>query len=119
MTWRLHDYIHLHLTNVKLADLQSCQNPLKKFDDLLNDDKHSCFITFIPRTQVIWETFETIVRGDNRYVTTFKQVREFVETCFNNHYEKSNDDFDIDEIMATISELEASDDTIVIIEFED
>ena len=119
MAWRLHDYIHLHLTKTKLSELQSCKEPLKLLDSLLDDNKQVCFITFSPQAHVIWDTFEQIVRKDNRCVTTFKQVKEFVETCFNNHYEKSNDYFDIDEMLACVSEIEVPDDTVVIIEFED
>lgn len=29
MAWRLHDFIHLDLTDTKLSDLKSCENPLK------------------------------------------------------------------------------------------
>lgn len=119
MAWRLHDYIHLNLTNIKLSELQSYENPLKILDNILDNDKCECFITFSPQTQVIWDNFEQIVRKDNRCVTTFKQVKEFVETCFNNHYEKSSYDFDINEMLTCVSEIKTSDDTIVTIEFED
>lgn len=119
MAWRLHDYIHLNLTSVKLSELQFCKQPLKMLDSLLDDNNQIRFITFSPQTHPIWEAFEQIVRNDNKYVTTFKQVKEFVETCFNNHYEKSNDYFDIDETLACVSEIEVPDDAIVIIEFED
>lgn len=119
MAWRLHDYIHLNLTDLKLSELKNHNNPLKLMDDLINEDENIRFITFCPQTQVIWDEFENIVRKDNKYVTTFKQVKDFVNTCFNNHYEQSNDYFDIDEMIAIVSEIDASDDTIVIIEFED
>lgn len=119
MAWRLHDYIHLDLTDTKLSDLKSCDNPLKLLDKILDYNNNERFITFSPQTQVIMDAFDEIVRKDNKYVTTFKQVKEFVETCFNNHYEKSNYDFDIDEMLACVSEIETSDDTIVTIEFED
>ena len=119
MAWRLHDYIHLNLTKTKLSGVQSCKQPLKMLDSLLDDNTQIRFITFSPQTHVFWDAFEQIVRKDNRCVTTFKQVKEFVETCFNNHYEKSNDYFDIDEMLACVSEIEVPDDTVVIIEFED
>lgn len=119
MAWRLHDYIHLNLTDVKLSDLQSCEDLLKMLDNILDDDNHERFITFSPQTQVIWDAFNQIVRKDYKYLTTFKQVKEFVETCFNQHYEKSNDYFDMDDMIATVSLIDASDDTIVTIEFED
>jgi hypothetical protein len=119
MAWRLHDYIHLNLTNIRLSDLQSYENPLKMLDALVDENKQIRIITFSPQTYVVWEDFEQIVRKDNRCVATFKQVKEFVETCFHNHYEKSSYDFDIDEILACVSEIETPDDTIVTIEFED
>ena len=119
MAWRLHDFIHLDLTNTKLSDLKSCENSLKMLDNILDYDNNERFITFSPQTQVIMDAFDEIVRKDNKYVTTFKQVKEFVETCFNNHYEKSSDYFDIDEMLACVFEIEAPDDTIVVLEFED
>ena len=119
MVWRLHDFIHLDLTDCKLSDLKSCDNPLKMLDNILDYDNNERFITFSPQTQVILDTFNTIVRKDNKYLTAFKQVKEFVETCFNKHYEKSNDYFDIDEMIVAVSLIDASDDTIVTIEFED
>ena len=59
------------------------------------------------------------VRKDNKHITTFKQIKDFVNTCFKNHYEKSNDYFDIDEMLTIVSEIDTTDDTIVVIEFED
>ena len=119
MAWRLHDFIHLDLTNCKLSDLKSCDNPLKMLDNILDYDYNERFITFSPQTQIIMNIFNDIVRKDNKYVTTFKQVKEFVETCFNEHYEKSNDYFDIDEMIASVYTINISDETIVTIEFED
>lgn len=119
MAWRLHDFIHLDLTDCTLSDFKSCDNPLKMLDNILDYDNNKRFITFSPQTQIIMDIFNEIVRKDNKYVTTFKQVKEFVETCFNQHYEKSTEYFDIDEMLACVSEIEISDDTIVTIEFED
>jgi hypothetical protein len=119
MAWRLHDFIHLDLTNTKLSDLKFCENPLKKLDNILDYDNNERLITFSPQTQVIMDAFDEIVRKDNKYVTTFKQVKEFVELCFKKHYEKATDYFDIDEMIACIYEIEVTDDTVVVIEFED
>lgn len=119
MAWRLHDYIHLHLTKTKLSELQSCKEPLKALDSLLDDNKQIRLMTFSPQTHVIWDTFEQIVRKDNRRVTTFKQVKEFVELCFKEHYEKATEYFDIDEMIASVYEIKVPDDTIIVIEFED
>lgn len=119
MAWRLHDYIHLNLTDVKLSDLQSCENPLKMLDNILDDNNCERLITFSPQTQIIWDTFNEIVRQDNKYLTTFKQVKDFAEICFKKYYEKSNEYFDIDEMIASVYDINTPDDTIVIIEFED
>ena len=88
-------------------------------DNILDYNNNERFITFSPQTQIIMDAFDEIIRKDNKYVTTFKQVKEFVETCFKKHYEKASDYFDIDEMIALVYEIEASDDTIVTIEFED
>lgn len=119
MAWRLHDFIHLDLTDTKLSDLKSCENPLKMLDNILDYDNNERFITFSPQTQVIMDAFDKIVRVDNKYVTTFKQVKEFVELCFKEHYQKASDYFDIDKMIVSVSEIEVSDDTIITIEFED
>lgn len=119
MAWRLHDFIHLDLTNTKLSDLKSCDNPVKILDNILDYDNNERIITFSPQTQVIMDAFDEIVRKDNKYVTTFKQVKEFVELCFKKHYEKATDYFDIDEMIASVYDVNASDDTIITIEFED
>lgn len=119
MAWRLHDFIHLDLTDCKLSDLQSCDNPLKMLDNILDYDNNERFITFSPQTQVIMDAFDEIVRKDNKYVTTFKQIKEFVELCFKEHYEKATEYFDIDEMLACVSEIEVPDDTVVVLEFED
>lgn len=119
MAWRLHDFIHLDLTDTKLSDLKSCNNPLKLLDNILDYDNNERLITFSPQTQIIMDTFDEIVRVDNNYVTTFKQVKEFVETCFKKHYDKASDYFDIDEMIVLVYDIKASDDTIVTIEFED
>lgn len=119
MAWRLHDFIHLDLTDTKLSDLKNYDNPLKMLDNILDYDNNERFITFSPQTQVIMDAFDEIVRVDNKYVTTFKQVKEFVELCFKEHYEKATEYFDIDEMIALVYETEVSDDTIITIEFED
>lgn len=119
MAWRLHDYIHLDLTDYILSDFKYCDNPLKMLNNILDYDNNKRFITFSPQTKVIMDAFNEIVRKDNKYVTTFKQVKEFVELCFKEHYEKATEYFDIDEMIASVYDINVSDDTIVTIEFED
>ena len=99
--------------------MKTCENSLKLLDNILDYNNSVRFITFSPQTQVIWDAFNEIVRQDNKYITTFKQVKEFVELCFKKHYEKASDYFDIDEMLACVSEIEAPDDTVVVIEFEE
>ena len=44
MAWRLHDFIHLDLTDTKLSDLKTCDNPLKMLDNILDYDNNERFI---------------------------------------------------------------------------
>lgn len=120
MAWRLHDYIHLHLTDIRISDLQTEKNPLNLFDKLLDEDnRFDCWLTFSPQYQEILDAFEDLVRKDFRYVTTFGQVKTFVEFCFNQYYEKSNESLDLDEMLAQVCEQDLAEDLLVIIEFED
>lgn len=118
MAWRLHDLIHFHLTAVQTSNLQT--DLLKIVDQLLDEDERiNCWITFSPQFEKIYDTFNRIIRKDLQHITTVKQVREFVETYFNQYYEKSNSSLDLDEMLAQIHDPHLNDDMIVIIEFED
>jgi hypothetical protein len=118
MAWRLHDLIHFHLTAIQTSNLQT--DPLKIVDQLLDEDERiDCWITFSPQFEEIYDTFNRIIQKNLRHITTVKQVREFVETCFNQYYEKSNLSLDLDEMLAQVHDPHLNDDMIVIIEFED
>lgn len=120
MAWRLHDFIHLHLTDIRISDLQTENNPLNLFDKLLDEDNRlDCWLTFSPQHREIFNVFEDLVRKDFRHVTTFGQVRAFVEFCFTQYYEKSNESLDLDEMLAQVCEQDLAEDLLVIIEFED
>ena len=120
MAWRLHDYIHLHLTDFTVSDLQTEGNSLGLIDKLLNEDnRFDSWITFSPQYREVFDIFNDLVRKDFRYVTTFGQVRDFVELCFSRYYEKSNDLLDLDEMLAQVCEEDLPEDTIILIEFED
>ena len=120
MDWRLYDYIHLHLTDIRISDLQTENNPLNLFDKLLDEDnRFDCWLTFSPQHREIFNVFEDLVRKEFRYVTTFGQVRAFVEFCFTQYYEKSNESLDLDEMLAQVCEQDLAEDLLVIIEFED
>ena len=63
MAWRLHDYIHLHLTDIRISDLQTENNPLNLFDKLLDEDnRFDCWLTFSPQHREIFNVFEDLVR---------------------------------------------------------
>lgn len=120
MAWRLHDYIHLHLTDFRVSDLQVEGSTLGLIDKLLNEDnRFDGWITFSPQYQEVFKTFNDLVRKDFRYVTTLGQVREFVELCFSQFYEKSNELLDLDGMLAQVCEEDLSEDAIILIEFED
>lgn len=120
MAWRLHDLIHLHLTNIKMSDLQTGLDSLKLLDNVLNEvDNEYFWLTFSPQYREIMDIFNEIVRKDFNRVTTFGQVREFVEFCFSQYYAKSNDLLDLDEMLAQVCEDDLPEDTIILIELED
>ena len=120
MAWRLHDYIHFHLTSTRLSDIQTEPNPLQLIDRLLDEDQQiDCWITFRPQYQEIYDAFNKIIRKDLQYITTVKQVREFVEFCFMQYYEKSNDSLDLDEMLTIVHDKYLHDDMLVLIQLED
>ena len=120
MAWRINDLIHLHLTNVKLSDLQNGLDSLKLLDNVLNEVENGYFwLTFSPQYREVMDIFNDIVRKDFNRVTTFGQVRDFVEVCFSRFYEKSNEQLDLDDMLALVCEEDLSEDTIILIDFED
>ena len=112
-------YIHLNLKDIRLSDIKSCENPLKILDEIVDNDNYVQFITFDTDTQVIWDTFKEIIFTNYQYVTTIKQVKEFIDKCLTNYHEQTKNYFDNDEIFALVYESDIADDTIVTIEFEE
>ena len=109
MAWRLHDLIHLHLTDVKLFDLQSGLDGLNMLDKVLGDEDNFYFwLTFSPQYREVLDAFNEVVRKDFKRVTTFGQV-----------YEKSNESLDLDDMLYVVCNSDVPEDTIIIIEFED
>jgi hypothetical protein len=120
MAWRINDLVHLHLTNTKLSDLQSELDSLNLLDKVLSDVENDYFwLTFSPQYTEVYNLFNEVVRKDFKRVTTYGQVREFVEICFSRFYEKSNEQLDLDDMLYVVCSSELSEDTIVLIEFED
>ena len=120
MAWRINDLVHLHLTNVKISDLQTGLDSLELLDNVLNEVENEYFwLTFSPQYREVMDIFNAIVRKEFNRVTTFGQVREFVEFCFSRFYEKSNEQLDLDDMLYVVCSSELPEDTIILIDFED
>lgn len=119
MAWRLHDYIHLHLTNIRLSDLEATQNPLCLCDDLLDPNERDLLFTFSPLKQDVFDVFNEIVRPKSKCVTTLGQVVAFVNYCAKDLSKYSFPVLDSDFSPESLPELRLEDDLLVVIEFED
>mgnify|MGYP000860064855 FL=1 len=119
MAWRLHDLIHLHLTNIRLSDLETSKNPLGLCDDLLDPNERDLLFTFSPLKQEVFDVFNDIARCKSKYVTTLDQVVAFVNYCA-----KDRSKYPLSVLASEFSpedllKLNLSDDLLVVIEFED
>ena len=119
MTSKTHHYIHLNLKDIRLSDIKSCENPLDLLNNVINNDNYEQFITFSQNADVVWNAFNHIVFKNNQYVTTIKQVKEFIDKCLTHYREQTKNYFDNDEIFTLVYESDIPDDTIVTIEFEE
>lgn len=119
MDSKIRHYVHLNVKKIKLSDIKFCENPLDLLDDVIDNDNYVQFITFDIDTQVIWDTFREIIFTNYQYVTTIKQVKEFIDKCLTDYHEQTKNYFDNDEIFALVYESDIADDTIVTIEFEE
>ena len=81
MAWRIDDSIHLHLTNIRLSDLGTTQNPLGLCNDLLDENERELLLVLSPLKQEVFDTFNEIVLRDSKYITTLGQVLVFVNLC--------------------------------------
>lgn len=119
MVWRLHDYIHLYLTDIRLSDLNMSRHPLSLCDDLLDKSERELLFTFSPLKQGVFDTFNQIVRKNSKYVTTLGQVLDFVNFCVkdsaNYPFSILDSDFSVEDLLA----LNLPKNLLVIIEFED
>ena len=105
MVSKSHYYIHLNIKNIKLSDIKSCKNPLDLLNNVINNDNYEHFITFSQNADVVWNAFNKIVFKNNQYVTTIKQVKEFIDKCLTNYYEQSKEYFNNDEIFTMVAKL--------------
>jgi len=93
---------------------------VKLLDSVVSEVENEYFwLTFSPQYREVMDVFNDIVRKDFNRVTTFGQVRNFVEVCFSCFYEKSNEQLDLDDMLALVCEEDLSEDTIILIDFED
>jgi len=119
MAWRLHDLIHLHLTNIRLSDLETTKNPLGLCDDLLDPNERNLLFTFEPLRQEVYDVFNEIVRCKSKYVTTLGQVVAFVNFCANDLSKYPFSVLASEFSPEDLPKLNLSDDLLVVIEFED
>ena len=70
-------------------------------------------------TIVSGNAFNKIVFKNNQYVTTIKQVKEFIDKCLTHYHQQTKNYFDNDEIFTLVYESNIPDDTVVTIEFEE
>lgn len=119
MAWRLHDLIHLHLTEIRLSALETTKNPLGFCDDLLDPNERDLLFTFSPLKQEVYDVFNEIVRPKSKYITTLGQVVAFVNYCAK---DRSNYAFSVlasEFSPEDLPKLNLADDLLVVIEFED
>lgn len=119
MAWRLHDLIHLHLTEIRLSDLETTQNPLGLCDDLLDLNERELLFTFSPLNQEVFGVFNEIVRPKSKYITTLGQVVDFINFCA-----KDRSTYPYSVYVNELSEedllkIDLAEDLLVVIEFED
>ena len=119
MVWRLHDLIHLHLTEIRLSDLETTKNPLGLCDDLLDPNERDLLFTFSPLNQEVFDVFTEIVRCKHKYVTTLGQVLDFVKFCAKDRSRYSYSVLASDFSAESLLKLNLADDLVVVIEFED
>ena len=119
MVWRLHDLIHLHLTEIRLSDLETTENPLGLCDDLLDPNERELLFTFSPLNQSVFDVFNEIARCKSKYVTTLGQIVAFINYC---KKDRSKYAFSIlagDLLPEDLPKMNLADDLLVVIEFED
>lgn len=119
MAWRLHDLIHLHLTEIRLSDVKTNQNLLGLFDDLVDVNKRKLLYTIEPLNQEVFDVFTEIVHCKHNYVTTLGQVLDFVKFCAKDRSKYSYSVLASDFSAESLLKLNLADDLLVIIEFED
>lgn len=133
MAWRLHDEITLNVTELtkqELIESLTSDGSLKILDKL-SPESYDLVMTFSPRHQIIFDTFDEIVRSEAGYITTVGQIKAFAIECYINQTIcdlLTNDSLQLNSLTRIVDaftdehllkEWGYSDDLIVIIQFND
>lgn len=86
MAWRLHDEITLHVTKLtkqELIESLTSEGSLRILNKM-SPESYDLDMTFSPQHQIIFDTFNKIVRSEAGYFTTVGQLKTFAMECFIN-----------------------------------
>lgn len=133
MAWRLHDSITLNVTELtkqELIESLTSDGSLKILDKM-SPESYDLVMTFSPQHQIIFDTFDEIVRSEAGYITTIGQIKAFAIECYVNPTIcdlMTNDSLNLNGLIRIVDvftdekllkEWGYSDDLIVVIEFDD
>lgn len=133
MAWRLHDSITLNVTELtkqELIESLTSDGSLKILDKM-SPESYDLVMTFSPRHQIIFDTFDEIVRSEAGYITTIGQIKAFAIECYVNPTIcdlMTNDSLNLNGLIRIVDVFTDekllkgwgySDDLIVVIEFDD
>lgn len=133
MAWRLHDSITLNVTELtkqELIESLTSDGSLKILDKM-SPESYDLVMAFSPQHQIIFDTFDEIVRSEAGYITTIGQIKAFAIECYVNPTIcdlMTNDSLNLNGLIRIVDvftdekllkECGYSDDLIVVIEFDD
>lgn len=86
MAWKLHDDITLNVTKLTKQELieSLTSNGSLKILNKMSPESYDLVMTFSPQHQIIFDTFNKIVREEAGYFTTVDQLKAFAIECFVN-----------------------------------
>ena len=133
MAWRLHDEITLNVTELTKQELieSFTKDGSLKILDKISPENYGLDRTFSPQHQIIFDTFNKIVRSEASYFTTVSQLKAFAIECYVNPTIcdlLTNDSLSLNGLVRIVDtfsdehllkEWGYSDDLIVVIEFDD
>lgn len=119
MVWRITDLIHLYLTDIRLSDVETNQNLLGLFDDLVDVNKRKLLYTIEPLSQEVFDVFIEIACCKSKYVTTLGQIVAFINYCKKDRSKYAFSVLAGDLSPEDLPKLNLADDLLVVIEFED